>query len=49
MEKITIDEAVTIPMYESPGNYLIADRIVLPSNGYIPGYGFGYALSSIVE
>ena len=49
MEKITIDEAVTIPMYEAPGNYLIADRIVLPSNGYIPGYGFGYALSSIVE
>lgn len=49
MEKITIDEAVTIPLYEAPGNYLIADRVVLPSKGYIPGYGFGYTLSKIVE
>lgn len=47
MEKITIEDAVTIPVYEAPGYTLIADRINLPVKAYVPAYGFGYTLSSI--
>ena len=47
MEKITIEDAVTIPVYEAPGYTLIADRVTLPVKAYVPAYGFGYNLSSI--
>ena len=47
MEKITIEDAVTIPVYEAPGYTLIADRVNLPVKAYVPAYGFGYSLSSI--
>ena len=47
MEKITIEDAVTIPVYEAPGYTLIADRVNLPVKAYVPAYGFGYTLSSI--
>lgn len=49
MEKITIEDAVTIPVYEGPGYYMIADRVTLPVEYYVPGYGFGYRLSSIAK
>ena len=47
MEKITIEDGVTIPVYEAPGYTLIADRVTLPVKAYVPAYGFGYAMSSI--
>ena len=47
MEKITIEDGVTIPVYEAPGYTLIADRVNLPVKAYVPAYGFGYTLSSI--
>ncbi len=47
MEKITIEDAVTIPIYESPGYTLIADRVNLPVKAYVPAYGFGYTMCTL--
>lgn len=49
MEKIVLDEVAACPVYEAPGYYLISSRVHLVSEDYIPGYGFGYILSSVDE
>lgn len=49
MEKIVLDEVAACPVYEAPGYYLISPRVHLISEQYIPGYGFGYMLSSVDE
>lgn len=49
MEEITIEDAVTIPIYEMPAYTMIADRVQLPVKEYVPVFGFGYTLASIVE
>ena len=49
MEQIALDEVAVCSVYEAPGYYLIGDRVTLPSDGYIPGYGFGYDLAKITE
>lgn len=49
MEKIALDDVAACPVYEPTGYYMVSERIELPSDGYIPGYGFGYTLSRIVD
>ena len=39
MEEITIEDAVTIPIYEMPAYTMIADRIQLPVKEYVPVFG----------
>lgn len=47
MEKIALDDVVCVPAYEAPSYYLISPRVHLVTQNYIPGYGFGYILSSV--
>ena len=47
MEKIVLDEVAACPVYEAPGYYLISPRVHLIADQYIPGYGFGYILSTV--
>lgn len=49
MEKIVLDEVAACPVYEAPGYYLISSRVHLVADQYIPGYGFGYTLSTVDE
>ncbi|WP_250228989.1 peptide ABC transporter substrate-binding protein [Anaeropeptidivorans aminofermentans] len=49
MEKIALDEVAACPVYEAPGYYMISERVNLISDGYIPGYGFGYSLATISQ
>ena len=45
IEKIVLDEVAACPVYEAPSYYLINPKVILPSDGYIPGYGFGFTIS----
>lgn len=47
MEKTALDEVAACPVYEAPSYYLINENVNLIADDYIPGYGFGYALSSM--
>lgn len=47
MEKIVLDEVAACPVYEAPGYYLIGSRVHLVCDEYIPGYGFGFTLSTV--
>lgn len=47
MEKIVLDDVAACPVYEAPGYYLISPRVHLVCNEYIPGYGFGFTLSTV--
>lgn len=49
MEKIVLDEVAAVPVYEAPNYYLINPKVQLIADQYIPGYGFGYTLSTILE
>ena len=46
MEKIVLDEVAACPVYEAPSYNLISSKIHLVCDEYIPGYGFGYILST---
>lgn len=46
MEKIVLDEVAACPVYEAPSYNLISAKIHLVCDEYIPGYGFGYSLST---
>lgn len=45
IEKIVLDEVAACPVYEAPSYYLINPKVILPSDVYIPGYGFGFTIS----
>ena len=45
IEQIVIDEVAACPVYEAPSYVLISPKITLPGDGYIAGYGFGFAVS----
>ena len=45
IEQICIDEVAACPVYEAPSYVLISPKITLPGDGYIAGYGFGFAVS----
>ena len=45
IEQIILDEVAACPVYEAPNYYLINPKVILPSDGYIPGYGFGFTIS----
>lgn len=47
MEKIVLDDVAACPVYEAPGYYLIGSRVHLVCDEYIPGYGFGFTLSTV--
>lgn len=51
MEEIMLEEAAIIPVMESPGRYLKADRVQLPTsdNSYVVNVGFGWMYARIVE
>lgn len=49
MEQILIDEALTIPVYETPGRAMVSDRIELPLGGYKAGFGWGWMWAKVVE
>lgn len=46
MEQIVLDEVAACPVYEAPSYYLISPNVHLVCDEYIPGYGFGFALST---
>ena len=46
VEKIVLDEVAACPVYEAPSYNLISSKIHLVCDEYIPGYGFGYILST---
>jgi len=46
MEQIVLDEVAACPVYEAPSYNLISPNVHLVCDEYIPGYGFGYSLSS---
>ena len=45
IEQIILDEVAACPVYEAPNYYLINPKVILPSDEYIPGYGFGFTIS----
>jgi oligopeptide transport system substrate-binding protein len=49
MEEYLIDEALTIPIYETPGRRLINDRIKLPLDDYKPAFGWGWMYAKVVD
>ena len=51
MEEIMLEEAAIIPVMESPGRYLKADRVQLPTsdNSYDVNVGFGWMYARIIE
>ena len=46
MEQIVLDEVAACPVYEAPSYYLISPNVHLVCDEYIPGYGFGFVLST---
>ena len=42
----TPEEVAACPVYEAPSYNLISSKIHLVCDEYIPGYGFGYILST---
>ena len=49
MEKIALDDVFVVPLYEVPSFSLVSERVNLPFDHYVPGYGRGYMYSSITE
>lgn len=49
MEKMLLDDAITIPLYESPTYQLFSDRVHLVVDEYIQGLGNAIFYASIVE
>ena len=48
LEKYAQDEFITgIPMYDSSGNVLYSSRLTIPSEKFIPNYGFGVSEGTI--
>ncbi len=47
MEKIILDELVIIPVHEMPTKVLYSEKVHLPVDHYIVGYGFGEKLMTM--
>lgn len=49
MEKMALDDVFVVPMYEVPTYSLLNERITLPFDHYVPGYGWGMLYCTIAE
>ena len=49
MEKIYLDKVIQIPMVQAVSYTLISDRLELPVDEYVPGFGWGIIYADIVE
>ena len=49
MEKIMLDDLVVIPLYEKPDKVLYSERVHLPVDHFVIGYGFGERYMTISE
>ena len=49
LEKIYLDKVIQIPMVQAVSYTLISDRLELPVDEYVPGFGWGIIYADIVE
>ena len=49
LEKIYLDKVIQIPMVQAVSYTLISDRLELPVDEYVPGFGWGILYADIVE
>jgi len=47
LEKMILDDLVIIPLYERPNKVLFNEKVKLPADGYISGFGFGVRWATI--
>lgn len=49
LENIYLDKVIHIPMVQEVGYQLISDRLELPVDDYIPGFGYGLMYADVAE
>ena len=49
MEEMILNDRVAIPVYERPEKTVFHERVTLPADGYITGFGFGTRWATISE
>ena len=49
LEEIYLDKVIQIPVVQAINFELFADRLELPVDHYIPGFGWGFIFGDIVE
>ena len=49
LEKTYLEKVIHIPMVQDVNYEMFSDRLVLPVNTYIPGFGWGTMYGDIAE
>ena len=49
LEEIYLEEVIHLPVAQTVNYELFAEKIVLPTEKYIPGYGWGLIYGDIAE
>lgn len=49
LEKIYIEDVINVPLYQAPSYYVYADRIILPFDEYVSGFGHGVMFGDVID
>ena len=49
LENIYLDKVIQIPIAQAVGYEMISDKLILPVDEYVPGFGWGLIYADIAE